>query len=432
MPTASATLPEGELVEMVYDPMGRTTQFVCGNGDAWRYEKSVSPSPTERLVPYSPMNNLLRHGVVLFPSEPEEYGTEADLVLKIREFLHRYIDVEDDFEQITAYYALFTWVYDAFQEVPYVRVRGGYGTGKTRFLLTLGSICYRPIFASAASTVSPLFRLLDSFRGTLILDEGDFRYSDEKSEVVKILNNGNTRGFPVLRTEVSRQREFDPRAYNVYGPKVIATRGFFEDRALESRCLTEDMRGVSLRSEVPLNLDDVHREQAQKLRNQLLLYRLRNFSRARSLDRAADRDLEPRLKQIFGPLLSVIDDSVARDRIIAKLGKYNEELAEERAEGAEAQILTVIRDLVAKGPAERLSMQDLTDEFAKRFGEEYARRVTPRWIGSIVRRRLGLRTGRSKGVFTVGLEELPKLEALYRRYGVEPPEKAELDSKTGT
>ena len=39
-------------------------------------------------------------------------------------------------------------------------------------------------------------------RGTLIVDEGDFRFSDEKAELVKILNNGNGRGFPVLRQRV--------------------------------------------------------------------------------------------------------------------------------------------------------------------------------------------------------------------------------------
>jgi hypothetical protein len=144
-------------------------------------------------------------------SEPTEYGDEAALVSRIRDFVHRYVDVSEDFETIATYYILFTWVYDAFHEVPYVRIRGGYGTGKTRFLLAVGSLCRFAIFASAASTVSPLFRLLDAFRGTLILDEGDFRASDEKSEVVKILNNGNARGFPVLRTEVSPKKEFDPR-----------------------------------------------------------------------------------------------------------------------------------------------------------------------------------------------------------------------------
>jgi hypothetical protein len=148
-------------------------------------------------------------------------------------------------------------------------------------LLTVGSLCRLPIFASAASTISPIFRLLDAFRGTLILDEGDFRFSDEKSEIVKILNNGNARGFPVLRTEVSPKKEFDPRAYHVFGPKIIATRGFFQDRALESRCVTEDMRGGSLRSEIPLNLDERFHEEARSIGNQLLLYRLRHFKDAR-------------------------------------------------------------------------------------------------------------------------------------------------------
>src|SRR5712692_10380641 len=107
--TASAVLPNGELVEMVYDPIARKTQFVCGNGEAWGYEESVSLSPTERLVPYSPTNNLVRHDVVLFASEPEEYGHEADLVSRIREFIHKYVDVSEDFEEIATYYALFTW-----------------------------------------------------------------------------------------------------------------------------------------------------------------------------------------------------------------------------------------------------------------------------------------------------------------------------------
>ena len=76
------------------------------------------------------------------------------------------------------------------------------GSGKTRFLLTAGSLCYKPIFASGASTVSPLFRILDSMRGTLIVDEGDFRFSDEKAELVKILNNGNGRGLSRLAQRV--------------------------------------------------------------------------------------------------------------------------------------------------------------------------------------------------------------------------------------
>src|SRR5437764_10888434 len=210
IPATSAVLDSGELVEMVYDPAGRRTQFVVGSGEDWRYEESVQLSPSERLVPYSATNNLVKHGVVLFPSEPAGYGDESALVSRIGDFVRRHVEVSEDFETIAIYYVLFTWIYDAFHEVPYVRVRGGYGSGKTRFLLAVGALCRFPIFASAASTVSPIFRILDSFRGTLILDEGDFRASDEKSEVVEFLNNRNARGLPVLLTEVYPKKHSDP------------------------------------------------------------------------------------------------------------------------------------------------------------------------------------------------------------------------------
>lgn len=428
IPTASAILPTGELVEMVYDPETRKTQFVCGTADAWGYEESVDLSPAERLVPYSPANNLVKHGVVLFPSEPEEYGDEGSLVARIRDFVRRHVEVSEEFELIATYYVLFTWVYDTFHEVPYVRVRGGYGSGKTRFLLTVGSLCRLPIFASAASTISPVFRLLDSFRGTLILDEGDFRYSDEKSEIVKILNNGNAKGFPVLRTEVSSKKEFDPRAYQVFGPKIIATRGFFQDRALESRCVTEDMRGGQIRNGIPLNLDERFHEEARAIRNQLLLYRLRHFKDTRAEIRAGAGDLEPRLQQIFGPLCSVISDASERDRVVAYVSKLNEDLVEERSEAAEAQVLEVIRDLVAEGS--RLAIQDITRLFLARYGDQYERRVTPRWIGSLVRRRLGLKPSRSTGVFTLGPEDVARLASLYARYGVETPRGVPVQKET--
>jgi hypothetical protein len=110
-----------------------------------------------------------------------------------------------------------------------LRLRGDFGSGKTRALLTIGSLCYKAFFASGASTVSPIFHTLNAFRGTLIFDEADFRFSDERAEIVKILNNGNVRGLPILRTMMNRQREFNPQAFQVFGPKIVATRSSYED-----------------------------------------------------------------------------------------------------------------------------------------------------------------------------------------------------------
>ena len=270
-PTASALLDDGTLVELVYRRDERRTAFVLWREVGWRLANAVTLRGQQRLVPFSADNNLIRHKVVLLPSEPEEYGTTADLVGAIRSFIHRYVDVGPRFEQVAGYYVLLSWVYDAFNELPYLRVRGDYGSGKTRFLLIVGALFYKPFFASGASTVSPIFHTLDAFRGTLVIDEADFRFSDEKAEVVKILNNGKVRGMPVLRTTVSASREFNPRAFQVYGPKLVASRGYYDDRALESRFVTEELGQRRLRADIPINLPSAYREEALRLRNKLLL-----------------------------------------------------------------------------------------------------------------------------------------------------------------
>ena len=112
--------------------------------------------------------------MILLPSGPEEYGSEAELVAEIQAYIHRYVDLSPQFERIASYYVLFSWLYDGFNELPYLRVRGDYGSGKTRFLLVVGSLCYKPVFTTGASTVSPIFHILDAFRGTLVIDEARF------------------------------------------------------------------------------------------------------------------------------------------------------------------------------------------------------------------------------------------------------------------
>ena len=423
VPTASCVLPTGELVELVYETAERRTQFVCGRGDDWRNKQTIDIRPGERLVPFSPGNNLLVHEVVLLPSEPAEYGEERELLARIRSFIHRYVDVSALFEELSAYYVLLSWLYDCFYELPYLRVRGDYGSGKTRFLLVVGSLCYKPMFASGASTTSPLFRIMDAFRGTLILDESDFRLSDERAEIVKILNNGNARGFPVLRTEVNRSKEFDPRAYTVFGPKIVATRGYFEDRALESRCLTEDMGQDQLRADVPLNLDDRYKEEARVLRNQLLLYRLRHYRPSREVASLPERGIEPRLRQIFAPFFSLIDNSEARERVLELLRSYQRDLVADRSVQLEARILESIK-LLLQGGNGRVQVSDITRELVARHSSEFDRQVTAKWVGAVLRKRLGLKATKSHGVFVLGSGELGKLPRLYEKYGMAEDEDA--------
>src|SRR5213594_2627325 len=426
-PTVSTILPDGSLAEMVCQE-NRTLFCVSKEGE-FRYEPNLLVNG-QRLTPYSPRNNLLTNEVVLFPCEPSEYESEQELVEGIKAFIRRYVDVSPLFEQIASYYVLFTWVYDAFNELPYLRLRGDTGSGKTRFLLTVGSLCYKLIFASGASTVSPLFRILDSMRGTLIVDEGDFRFSDEKAELVKILNNGNGRGFPVLRSESVSGREFSPRAYTVFGPNLIATRGYFQDRALESRCLTEETGGRKLRDDIPINLTGDYKREALALRNKLLMFRFRSFGK-RQIDPAlVDRSIEPRLAQIFVPLLSVIEDASAREALRQVAREYHRELVADRGMDIEAQVLEIIQELQSVNDGAGISIKEIASRFIEQNGEDFERKVTPHWIGQIVRRKLGLKTERQMGGYVLARAEGPKLARLFEKYGVSPRQPGDACTST--
>src|SRR3954454_12968955 len=92
-PVVSQTLPTGEMLETVYDPAAPATGFIVFDGKRWRSERKVELPGGVTLVPYSPQNNLLTHRVVLFPSEPQEYGSEEELFAEVRSFIHRYVDL---------------------------------------------------------------------------------------------------------------------------------------------------------------------------------------------------------------------------------------------------------------------------------------------------------------------------------------------------
>lgn len=416
-PTVSAAISDGRLVEMLYDQQREATAFAVWKDAAWKIESEIALNDSRVLVPYSPQNNLIQNNVILFPSAPEEYGSTEFLQEEIQSFIHRYVDVSPLFEKIASYYVLFSWVHDAFNELPYLRLKGDPGSGKTRFLLAVGSLCYKPIFASGASTISPIFRILDAFRGTLIIDESDFRQSDEHAEAVKILNNGNAKGFPVLRSEASANgKEFNPRAYHVFGPKIVATRNFFEDRALESRFFTEDMGRRPLREDIPISLPDESKDEATRLRNKLLLFRFRNLQKQKAQPDLVDRTIEPRLNQIFIPLLSIIENEKTREDIRELARRYNQQMVADRGLETQAQVLEVIEAMQSQGS--RLTIKSITDAFIDQYGTEYERKITPKWIGNLIRNKLHLRTQKSDGVYVIPESEEEQLLRLYRRYGL--------------
>jgi hypothetical protein len=425
----SAVEDDGTIVETVYRPETGETALVIAQDGAieivpeWKIGNAV-------YVPVRASNNLIKHRALLLPSQPAEYSDVETLLADIESYIARYVYLSREAAGLSAAYVLLSWVYDAFNEMPYLRFRGDYGTGKTRALLVVGSLCYKTFFASGASTVSPIFHTLDTFRGTLVFDEADFRFTDEKAELVKILNNGNAKGFPVLRTQVTPQKEFDPRAFIIFGPKIVGMRRSYDDRALESRFLTVEMESGRATG-VPINLPDAQKEEALQLCNKLLMYRLRTRQSVKLDPALADPSLEPRMNQILLPLLSVAPSEALRDTIRNMASGLQAGIVAERGASTEGQLLTIVAKFLADGP-QTVSLAEITQAFAAAHGSDYERAIVNRWVGSVLRR-LGIALYKSNGVIMLLPGQDERITALCMRYGVEraPGHGEEADALQG-
>lgn len=413
-PTVSSVLSDGTQIELVLRE-GRSMLCVFKDG-GFEYAAVIDHSGA-RLTPVPATNNLIKHGAVLLPSEPMEYGTLEDLLGDLRAYIHRYVDLSPEFLEVACAYVLLTWVYDAFNELCYLRFSGDFGSGKSRALAVVGSVCNKPFFASAASTISPVFYTLDMFRGTLILDEADFRFSDLQSDIVKIMNNGSTKGFPVLRQTQTETREFDPRAFHVYGPKIVGMRKAFDDVALESRFLTEDMNARSIRPDIPYNIPDVQRDEALLLRNKLLMCRFRTLEKTAIRPDLVDRGRSGRFNQTLVPLISVAPTSDMQ-QTIRKFAEICEERSRSfRALSIEAEVVGTICELF-EANGEDLAVGLIASTLKARVVGEFERPVTPRYVGQILRRDLGLYTYKRHGTFVLPATEEKKVRQLAARYGL--------------
>jgi hypothetical protein len=272
----------------------------------------------KRLVPM--VDDNIRYGTVLLPSDLGPLKDTRELLGKIEFFLKRYFLLDNPLHyKFGALYAIFTWVYDAFDQLLYLRARGGAGTGKSELMLRLGLVCYRMMITSGVSSLAGFKGLAHIYKGTLLIDEVDNLLKEDKGEMRALLNVRamKKQARVVTMMEVLRAdgtHGFSPATTFVYGPTLMTMYGAFKDPGTESRCLTFDlaekeavelMRAGIEPGYIPPELE----QEAQLLRNQLVHWRLKHWLPSIELtaeDRKKYQLMDPkvssRINQIMRPL----------------------------------------------------------------------------------------------------------------------------------
>jgi hypothetical protein len=148
------------------------------------------------------------------------------------------------------------------------------------------------------------------------------------------------------------------------------------------------------------------------------MYRFQSLERIKVDESLVDPSLSPRLNQILVPLLSIIDDEQLQEEVRDSVKSFDQDLYAERSASAEAGILEILAEMLSEGGRASIPVSEVTAAFVGRFGQEYDRPITNRFIGGILRKRLRLSTYKSHGVYVVPATEKPKVDQLCIRYGV--------------
>jgi len=444
----SKVFNNGVIVETIYNPVTQETNFVVAkDGESIVLESYKDDQGTEYL-PISGSSDLLTKEFVRLPSALVSSEPVTRLYQEIRDFISQYMKLpNNNFLDVSATYVLLTWVFDCFNTLPYLRVIGTYGTGKSRFLQIMSRLCYKTMLAGGAITTAGVFRTADYVQGTLVMDEADYKMSEMWSEIIKIFNSGHTKGTPAVRMQTNKDKDFTTKTFTVYGSKILASRERFGDQALESRCLTAQLLPLN-DLKLPIHLPPEFEIKSEELRNKLLAFRLYNYHKIKADENTLKGLSFPRLKQsalAITTVASYVSEEVL-DSINLFLKEYENELNLDQRNDIKADVMECIIALVYRNQVitdeniekkDKIYMLDISKEFDARYYNQYtdipdkhsgdgvitykSGAVSPKRIGTYIQK-LGIRKSHdSKGFYIPLPQEIKTIEVLANRYGIERP-----------
>ncbi len=363
IPVLFKELADGRRAELTrqgfacYDPATKATT----------YETRLEDSDGSVYVPFA--DDVTRDHLLLAGGYAE-YNTDRELLAEVESFLRSQVDISERDLKLVSTYVLLTYLVDRMKTIPYLRAVGDTGSGKTRLISAVGSLCRMPCF-TVSITAASLFRVIDKYAPTMVIDEANFeKGSDDATALMQISLSGYKNGNSVLRTEKNRHGELTPKSYKTFGAKIYAGIKISDSPAFENCCHKIVMQETK-RSDIELIVSDEDELRAETLRNRLTLWRLRNFDMdVKAKIKSAQQELKKkpiskRLVEISLPLFALIEDKDTRDDFIASLQTRTTTAASEKSDTTDGQIIEIIWNLIY----EKKFNNENSDEFEIIFRE---------------------------------------------------------------
>jgi hypothetical protein len=422
------------LAEMVFDPKADPPFAYM----VYDYEKSdAMPERVATLkvgtVTYAPpQEELIAKGTVLLPSGIEEYETDAALEKEIAAYIEELVQLEDPaVARLCAAYDKYTWIADKLPIAPLLKILGDFGAGKTALLTANRMVVRRGIAAASNSNESPIFRVVDLTHGTVVLDEADYSTRESRGdELYRLMREGHTKGSHVLRSERSSESgPFGVKSYDPFGPKIVASRRPFPDEALESRCIPTIMRPIAkLADSTPLFVTPGMQQKAAKLRNKLLLWRLRRWPHVTANPYERIEGVDPRMTVCALMILAAVDpdDTERREAIIKLVKRRSATMKNRRQQSLEGLTMLAVAQVwsARQERSDRVKLATITRlintweiENSGRDLDDNKVRLSSSWHVGNALEALGLNTTVRGGVAWLYTTD-DKVRAIRERYGL--------------
>jgi putative DNA primase/helicase len=169
----------------------------------------------------------------------------AMLLTEISSIIHRFIVCGNETADAAALWIAMTWFMDVVQVAPLAVITAPEKRcGKTQLLTVLNRLVCKPL---AASNITPaaVFRAIDAWQPTLLIDEAD-AFMRENEELRGLINCGHTRDSAYTVRIVGP--EFTPKQFNVWGAKAISGIGHLADTLMDRAIVLELRRKLPTES----------------------------------------------------------------------------------------------------------------------------------------------------------------------------------------
>lgn len=283
----------------------------------------------------------------------------AQLLEEVARLFARHVVLPEGAATALALWVVGTYTYDLFRVWPRLALLSPVKRcGKTTLIEALAATCCRPLVASNI-TPAALFRTIQDWRPTLLIDEGD-TFARDNDELRGIVNSGHTRaGAFVIRTV---GEDHEPRRFSTWAPLAIAAIGTLPGTIMDRSVI------VRLRRKGPGERAD---KLALEVARDCLELRQRAARWAEDHSealRAARPKLPPsgndRALDNWAPLLAIAERA-GEDWPTRARDAFHALASDEEDDGAGPLLLADIRDLFTVRRTDRLPSADLAEHLGK-------------------------------------------------------------------